>query len=246
MIDLPNEKTPHRRQPGGVKKAFKVKVMIAARAFQVKPVIPFQFVALPVEILRRTDLSAAAKLLLAVVMDSARGNRSGTSKLTNAALAARVGRSAASIKRLLAELEAAGLVRRDTLAEGRVRTAVVPTWVDQERATDHASTAQDQPTPGAGMAEGVARDRPTIQSPPSEQIQKGTISRLTGEETEPKPSPAEIAKAMRAMLAGRYAPAMFDAESPPTDQPTPDPRALFRQVGYSAVAATRPRRLEHR
>lgn len=232
--------------------------MIAARALQVntgvetqaetnvKIRIHYQFLALPVEILRRTDLSAGAKLLAAVVMDSARGNRSGTCKLSNTALGARIGRSAASVKRLLAELESRSLLRRDTVAEGRVRTAIAPTWVDQERATEQMGAAQDQPTPGAGMVQGVARDRPTIQSPPSEQTQKGTISRLTGEKTEPKPSPAEIAAAMRAMLAGRYAPAMFDAEPPPAGQPAPDPRALFRQVGYSAVAATRPRRPEHR
>lgn len=94
--------------------------MIAARALQVKAVIPFQFVALPSEILRRVDVSDAAKLLVAVILDAARGSRS-VCRLTNAALAARLGKSVAAVKRPLAELESLGLIRRDTLAGGRVQ-----------------------------------------------------------------------------------------------------------------------------
>lgn len=193
--------------------------MIGPRAQQVKPALGFQFVALPVEILRRSDLSAAAKLLAAVVMDSARSSRSGSCKLTNAGLGARIGRSAASVKRLLGELEAAGLVRRDHVAEKHQRSAVVPTWgVAQESTTGRASAAQDRSTPGSETTHPPVQERAAIQSPGSEPNQTGPVlSTLEGEE--PRPSPAEVASAIREMIGGKHA------------------SALFREVGYSARAA---------
>lgn len=218
--------------------------MIGPRAQQVKPVLGFQFVALPVEVLRRPDLSAAAKLLAAVVMDSARGSRGGSCRLTNASLAARIGRSAASVKRLLGELEAAGLVRRDHVAEKHQRTAVVPTWAAQESTTGQADGDRARSTPGAGMNHPPAQDRAAIQTPGSEPTQTNALAPTPGGEDR-KPTPREIAEAMRAMVAGRYAPQMFDAKPPggitqmgvlATPQ-TPDVATLARRVGYSAVAA---------
>jgi hypothetical protein len=197
--------------------------MLRAAHSQVKPIVGFQFVALPVELLRRTDLSPAAKLLVAVVMDSARGSRAGSCRLTNEALGARIGRSAASVKRLLAELEAVGVVRRDTVAEGRVRTAVTPTWVAQSCATEQASAAQNCDRGGAESIHPAAQNRATIQNLPSEPtIQTGPILSVSGgEKTEPKPSPAEIAAAMRAMVAGKYAPTIWSSVQPTQSPPRP-------------------------
>jgi len=189
--------------------------MIDAARPTVKTVVGFQFIAVPVELLERTDLSPAAKLLAGVVLDSARGSRAGSCKLCNASLGAKIGLSAASAKRLLAELEAAGVVKRETIAAGRIRTAIRPTWVDQIRATEQASAAQDQPRGGADLIQGVARDRATIQTPGSElSIRPGSSSISTGEKSpDPKPSPSDIAAAMRAMISGKFAPLLFDAES---------------------------------
>lgn len=153
--------------------------MIAARALQVKAVIPFQFVALPSEILRRVDVSDAAKLLVAVILDAARGSRS-VCRLTNAALAARLGKSVAAVKRPLAELESLGLIRRDTLAGGRVRTGIVPTWVAQAVATVHAPGPPTGATPCTpGSTPGTSRS--TIQTLTSEPaFQTGPISWTPG------------------------------------------------------------------
>lgn len=227
---------------------------------EVKSTLGFQFIALPVELLRRNDLSDGAKILASVVMDSARGARSGSCRLSNASLAARTGRSIPTVKRHLAELESAGIIRRDTLAEGRVRTAVVPTWVAQSCTTEQASATQERSTGGSEMIQGVDRDRPTIQTPPSDpSFQTGEVLEVSGGE-DPKPTPAEVAAAMRQMIAGRFGAALFaqpvpepdgpevptsptpKPPTPPTPNPTPTPpkldaKCLFRQVGYSARAA---------
>lgn len=247
--------------------------MIAARAFQVKPSvntgIDYQFLALPAEVARRRDVSSAAKLLMAVVLDSARGNRSGSCKLSNASLAARIGCSVPTVKRLLAELEALGLVRRDTLAEKRVRTSIVPTWVDQKRSTEQASADQDRSRGGTEMIHPVGQERSTFQPRGVRADSDGpilsTLEGTGGADLDPKPGPAEIAKAMRDMVGGRYSSALFaqpeptpeGPEVPPPPTPTPKPPApptpnplptppsrtprSFdfdpRRVGYSAVAA---------
>jgi len=202
---------------------------------QVKSSVGFQFVAVPVELLERTDLSPAAKLLAGVVLDSARGSRAGSCKLSNASLGARIGMSGASAKRLLAELEALGVIRRETIAAGRIRTAIRPTWVDQIRATEQASVAQDHPRGGADLSQGVARDRATIQTPGSElSIRPGSSSISTGEKSpDPKPSPSDIAAAMRAMIAGKFAPLLFDDESQDTS-------TFVAQGAESTVAQSTP------
>lgn len=234
---------------------------------QVKSAVGFQFIALPVEILRRPDLSLGAKLLVAVVTDSARGDRRGSCRLTNAGLGARIGRSAASVKRLLSELAAAGLVRRDHVAEKHQRTAVVPTWAAQESTTGQADAAQDRPTPGSKTTHPGVHSRAAIQSRESEPIQTGPIlptPTLGGGGEDPKPSPAEVAAAMRSMIAGRFEAHMFDgvttaapscstgspaapapvpagsveqpASSAPGKPRTAVVRSMCRQVGCSAVA----------
>jgi hypothetical protein len=177
---------------------------------QVKSSLGFQFVAMPTDILRRDDLSAPAKLLAAVIIDSARNSPSGRCKLTNASMGAKIGRSAVSVKRLLGELEAAGVVRRETIADKHNRAAILPTWADQIRPTEQASADQDRPAPGSDSTPTPAQDRPAIQSPGSELgIQTGP--NLPLDSGEKRPSPEQVAAAMRAMIAGTYSDAMFSA-----------------------------------
>lgn len=236
--------------------------MIDAARPQVKP-IGFQFVAVPVELLSRTDLSPAAKLLAGVVLESARGSRAGVCRLSNASLGSRIGLSAASAKRLLAELEAAGVLKRETIAEGRIRTAIRPTWVDRIRSTEQAHAAQIQPRGGSDLSQGEGQIRATIQNSGSEKRnQTGSLDLDSGEK---KPTQAEIAAALRSMVAGTFAPMMFGeakpeampeaprgskASLPAKPDPNPGPgapgglqgepgvvRTMFGRIGYSARAA---------
>jgi hypothetical protein len=215
--------------------------MFGVARSQVKPSLGFQFVALPVDLLRRPDLSASAKLLAAVVMDAARGARSGLCKLSNAALGARIGRSAASVKRLLAELEAAGLVRRDHAAEKHQRTAIVPTWVDQSRAAEQAHADREQPGGGAETSRGAAQSRATPQSAPSETISQTVPPLSTRGEKPPAPGPGEVAAAVRAMISGSWRPTTAEPAAPrrlpASSDGGPDLRAAFGRVGFSARAA---------
>jgi hypothetical protein len=234
---------------------------------QVKSSLGFQFVAMPVDILRRDDLSPAAKLLAAVIIDSARNSPSGRCKLTNASLGAKIARSAVSVKRLLGELEAAGVVRRETIADKHNRAGVVPTWVDQIRPAEQASADQNRPAPGSDSTPTPAQDRPAIQSPGSE-LGIQTSPNLSLDSGEKRPSPEQVAAAMRAMIAGTYSDAMFGAGTKgiqkadtPAHDPSPVPAKgvpkrdtlpakgthemstlpdlakMFGRVGYSARAA---------
>lgn len=221
--------------------------MLSLRAHQSKPTIGFQFCPCPVELLRRNDVSPAGKLLFMVLLDSARGSRSGMSKLCNATLGARIGKSASEAGRHLAELESLGLVRREYGPSKRIRAGVAITWVPEIPATpESTSTRSDQPG-SANPVNRVQQTSATIQSPPSEpRDQTGQVFEVSGGE-DPKPSPQQIAAAMREMIAGRFGGAMFEpkgAHQTHTLSPkgthetcTLDPKPLFRQVGYSAVAA---------
>jgi hypothetical protein len=228
--------------------------MIGPRAASVKTQIDFQFVAMPTDILRRDDLSAPAKLLAAVILDSARGSASGRCKLTNASLGARIGRSAVSVKRLLGELEAAGLVRRETIADKHNRVGVVPTGVAQNRSTEQASADQNRPTPGSTSTRPPDQDRPAIQSPgPEPGIQTGSIALDSGGGKTPDQgdriaTPEETATFLRALLRGAKPGGEAsdvrgsDAPcAPPSDdQPAERPITQAQPVGRSQAAETRP------
>ena len=109
--------------------------MIAHAHSQVKVAphagVGFQFVAIPAQLLRAGDLSFGAVVLLGVVADAARQNRSGLCKLSNASLAFRIGRSESEVGRYLLELEAAGLVAREFGRSKHVRLGVRLTWLEQ-------------------------------------------------------------------------------------------------------------------
>lgn len=168
--------------------------------------IDFQFVALPSEILRRNDLSDGAKLLVSVLLDNSR-SRGGRCRFSNATLASLLGKSASSVKRLLSELTDAGLVVVETIAGGRVRTGIRPTWVAQDRATDGCSVAQECTAHGSDSIQGVAQDRSTNQTPGSEPLIRPEISLSdSGEKTSDADNriatPEETALFLRALVRG--------------------------------------------
>lgn len=94
--------------------------------------IDFQFVAVPSDLLASKAISATAKLLLAIVLDNSRSNRSGLCKLSNGGLGRRVGRSESEVGRHLVALEKQGLVRRILSESGHSRFGIKPLWPPAE------------------------------------------------------------------------------------------------------------------
>lgn len=130
------------------------------------PRIDYQFRPLPCETASSREVSQSAKLLHAVLLDAAR--RGGTCALTNRSMGARIGRSRATVKRLLAELESAGLARRELASGGRVRSAVVPfaPGVAHSQSTIQTTVAHSRAGGGSLSSPGVAHScAASIQSP---------------------------------------------------------------------------------
>ncbi len=231
--------------------------MIAPCAEQVKPSSPigFRFRAVPSEVMAYRTLSSTAKLLFAAIADAARGTVSGLCKIANATLADRIGRSESEVGRCILELEAAGLVRREFGQSKNVRVGVADTWtetVPQERGTEHPSVQRMQGTGSASTGNPVPQGSGPSRPPALDPIVQTPILSLSSEEEpeERKPTPAEVAAAMRAMVAGRYAPSMFNAVGPASSTSpagdraapapshgAPDPRPLFGRIGIDARAA---------
>lgn len=229
------------------------------------PSIGVPFAPIPHEILQRRDISSLAKLVFAVIANQARMRRGDSTPMTNAQIAAAVGASLAAVRRALDELEAVGLIDRQYGASERVRASIRVTFdpdrVAQGRATHPSQVARVEQPGCASASEGVAHQRATPLNTKNEEPEKSVV--LDSRGTEPKPSPAEVAAAMRAMVGGRFAVMLFDAQpdpepegpevppaptprppTPPTPNPQPTPpkldaKAMFRRVGYSAVAAVK-------
>lgn len=218
---------------------------IAPRTQPVKSVIGFRFRALPSEVMASRTLSSTAKLLFAAIVDAARGNRSGLCKIANATLGERIGRSESEVGRCLLELEAAGLVRREFGQSKNVRVGVAVTWsesVPQERGTDHPSIPQVQAPGSASTGNQVPQVwGPGRTVPVRTEGQTGQVLEVSGEKTEPKPSPQVVAAAIREMIGGKHGAKLFDPSTTPTPstgQPQPpDVQTMARRVGYSARAA---------
>ncbi len=194
--------------------------MIGPRAQQVKsvPAIGVPFAPIPHEILQRRDISSLAKLVFAVIANHARMRHGDSSPITNAQIAEAVGASVSAVRRALDELETAGLIERRFGASERVRASVAITFspgrVARQRTTPAAQPARTE-QPGCSPAtQGVVRPCATPYTKNEERSENALAfdPREGKIELDPKPSPAEIAEALRAMTAGRYAPAMFEAE----------------------------------
>lgn len=153
--------------------------------------IPYQFRALPCETTSSRAISQSAKILHAVLLDA--GRRKGACTLTNRTLGGMIGRSPATVKRLLAELEAAGLARRELSAGGRIRSGVVPiapdsrvgeitkSGVAHSQATERIGVAQSRSEGGSSSAPGVAHSRSaSIQSSSQNESPDGVSQQLVG------------------------------------------------------------------
>jgi hypothetical protein len=183
------------------------------------------------------SLSSTAKLLFAAIVDAARGNRSGLCKVANATLADRIGRSESEVGRCLLELEAAGLVARRFGQSKNVRVGVAVTWaesVPQECGTERPSAPQGQGAGSASTGNLVTQGSGPGRTGGVDPRQTAPLS--THEGTDPRPTPAEVAAALRSMVAGRFAPALFDARPAPS-QPPPNVEAMAYGVLYAAEAA---------
>lgn len=215
------------RQTGGVKAT---------------PRIGVPFDATPLDIRRRRDLTHAAKSVFAAIANFARMERSDSTTATNRQLADAVGMTPSGVRRPLDELEDAGLIHRVLAAGGRVREAIRVTYAPAGVVAETTTQAR------GGLArqrqEGWREDAKRVGAPaltPSctkrEELPK-TVGISTSDErtqTEPRPSPAEVAAAIKAMVAGRFAPMMFDEAKPestsasttsPATTPTPSTTSM--------------------
>lgn len=196
--------------------------------------LPFQFRPMPVAA-ESLGLPSTALHLFTILIDDAK-RRGWRTRLLNPALASRLGRSVATVKRLLALLESRGLIQREHAADGRIRTATRITWdgVAQSCATEQKSVAHSQSGGGSLMRQGVAHSCATNSERPQSAFQTPGFSTSEEEKREePAPSPAETAAALRAMVAGKWAPMIFDEAKPheapakpatsPETSPTPSP-----------------------
>ncbi len=192
------------------------------------PRIAYQFRPLPCETAASREVSQSAKLLHAVLLDAAR--KGGACALTNRSMGARIGRSRATVKRLLAELETAGLARRELVAGGRVRSAVVPfaPGVAHSRSAVQTTVAHSRTGGGSLPPPGVAHSRAaSIQRPFQKELSDADRSSLGESEDAATQvcSGPEVAAYLRACM-----------DAVRRGQPTPEP-PLPRQAGRSVEAA---------
>lgn len=212
------------------------------------PRIAFRFRALPCETTSSRAISQSAKILHAVLLDA--GRRKGACTYTNRTLGGMIGRSPATVKRLLAELEAAGLARRELAAGGRIRSGVVPiapearlsnlgqTGVAHSQATERMGVAHSQSEGGSSPAVGVAHSRSaSIQSVPQSEKPDGPGSPLSGREAadylrrcveaarrgEPMPPPPDFANCESAPPMG-IATGNTAPPKGPYETPPPSPK----------------------
>lgn len=257
--------------------------------------IPFDFHALPKQLLREGELSFGAVVLFSVVrnlaVDQADGSR--VCRKSNAALAAELGRSPSVTRGYLVELEEAGLIRRIKGDTERSRNGIVVTWaaavdqVDHRESRDvipmptvspmpedeHGATSTHAERPASPMpgnrpshagrsASTHAGNSASLKNSPEEREEISQERAIPdfhpcsrGEEDppgDPKPTAEEVAKCMRDMIAGRFAPLVFEekpAIPPGSECSSPpalpgvrktdilEPKKMFREVGFSAVAA---------
>lgn len=239
--------------------------MVDAARHRIKTPLPFLFRALPSSVMASKTLSSTGKLLFAAIVDATRGNRSGLCKVANKTLGDRIGRGESEVGRYLLELEAAGLIERRFGQSKNVRIGIAVTWT--ETVPEDPGTPRDESTsvrePGSARTGNPVPHDPGPGRIPVDPMARTGVS-FDSRGTEPKPSPEETARAMRAMIAGRFAPMLFAQPEPepggPEIPPAPTPRPPTpptpiplpptppsrtprsggfdpTRVGYSAVAA---------
>jgi len=190
------------------------------------PRLGFRFRPQPLGI-ESFNLPSTAVLLFTILVDESK-RRGWRTRLTNAALGARLNRSVATVKRLLALLESRGLIQREHVADGRIRTATKVTWdgVAQPCATEQASVAQSQSGGGSLPLRGVAHSQATdLERPPESAPSDGEVSPSKEEKGQSSPplSAEDVRRAIADGVAGVYAPAFFPAEPPAASSPHSEP-----------------------
>lgn len=211
--------------------------------------IQFAFRADPTA-LDDVGLDPTARDLMVLILDNAR-LRGGRCRLSNGTMGRILGRCPMTISRALGRLQAAGLILRELVAGGRVRTGIVVTWEavqvqEPGRLTEQCTVRRERLTGSTSAPKGVRRERLTDQSPIQSEISDADRSSLRGEEEDAEQAAlfAELGPAafLRAMIAkGREAagkPALAPAPAEPAraSQNEPTPPAL----PYSAPVADRP------
>lgn len=189
--------------------------MIDQRAAHVKPFpkIGVPFAALPLDILRRSDLSASAKMIFQAIANNARMKRGSVSTWTNADIAAEVGMTASGVRRPLGELEAAGLIQRAYDDSGRVRESIVITY-----------------DPSPAQALGVGAPAPTRAEPAERQRQGGWREHA-------KEVGAETTTLLLAKKESVEEAASAVEEEAKTAEALSALRSMFKRTGVHAVAA---------
>jgi DNA-binding MarR family transcriptional regulator len=208
------------------------------------PSIGVPFAPIPLDVMRRRDLTPLAKLVFSAVANHARMRR-GDSTLTNAQIAAAVGMSEPGIRRAVAELEAAGLIARQYGESQRVRASIritySPAEVDTQTSTKPAvAVAQHQPgcDPSVMRVDAQASASLSKNEKPTKNADVPLV-RVEEDQTDPKPSPAEIASAFRMMVAGKYAPTIWSSDQSKQSATRPDPSASCRTTAEPTAAPPR-------
>ena len=207
--------------------------------------IQFAFRADPVA-LDELGLDPTARDLMVLILDNAR-LRGGRSRLSNSTMGRILGRCPMTISRALGRLQAAGLIVRELVAGGRVRTGILVTWEATQpgRLTVQTELRRERLTGPTSAPKGVRRERLTDQIPIQSEISDADRSSLGGEEDSEAAAlfaelgPAAFLKAMIAKgreAAGKPAPAPAPVEAVQAPQDVPTPPALPKP----APAADRP------
>lgn len=209
--------------------------MIDVRADKVKsiPSIPFQFRAYPVA-LDALKLTRTARAVFALVLDNAR-SRGWRSRLSNGTMGRILGCCSMTIKRALADLEAAGLILREFAAAGRIRTGIVVTWegVEHSRSTERPHLEQSRSTGGTRASQGVEHSRSTNQRPGQNETQTAPILSIEEDPESVVPDGPTAAAYLRAMIqAGRRGGTQAAQPKPPCPAPSsavepPPPAAAY-------------------
>lgn len=184
------------------------------------PKIPFAFRADPIA-LDGLRLTRTARAAFALVLDNAR-SRGWRCRLSNGTMGRILGCCSMTIKRALADLEAAGLILREFAAAGRIRTGIVVTWegVEHSRSSDARTVEQACSTGGTSVFRGVEHSRSTNQSSP--QSEEQTVPFLPpGKDPGEVPDGATAAAFLRSMIAkGKQQPTVVANLQPPAPKRT--------------------------